>query len=63
MTRTRFGNSLSELLVVVAVVLGLSGMLAHAARKVRATDVTHSRVEPAGNKASASLTNPRPRGR
>jgi hypothetical protein len=36
MTRTRSGKTLSELVVIVVVLLGLGGMLAHAVQKVRA---------------------------
>jgi hypothetical protein len=36
MTRTRSGKALSELLVVLAVLLGLAGMLGHTLQKVSA---------------------------
>ncbi len=56
MTRTRFGMTLSELLVMVVVLLGLAGMLAHAVQKVRAAaGYTQSRVEPAGAPVSVCL--------
>ena len=44
MTRTRSGKSLTELLVIVAVLLGLGWILTHAAQKVCA-GATHDRAK------------------
>ena len=41
MMRNRCGKTLLELLVMVVVLLGLGGMLAHAVTKVRAATVQH----------------------
>jgi len=56
MTRTRSGKTVIELLVMVVVLLGLGGMLAHAVSKVRAAAVaSSSRVESRGADDSVSL--------
>jgi hypothetical protein len=60
MTRTRSGKTFIELLVMVVVLLGLGGMLAHAVQKVRAAAGTvQSRAEPRGADVSVSLNAPR----
>jgi hypothetical protein len=59
MTRTRSEKSLTELLVMVVVLLGLSGMLAHAFQRICvAADHTFSRAGAVGTAASASVNNP-----
>jgi hypothetical protein len=58
MTRTRSGKTLSELVVIVVVLLGLGGMLAHAVQKVRAAAVApQARVERGG--VAVSFNTPR----
>jgi hypothetical protein len=59
MTRTRSGKTLTELLVMLVVLLGLTGMLAHAVQKVRAASATRPGTKVVSNAMSASLTNPR----
>ncbi len=54
MTRTRSGKTLTELLTMLIVVLGLSGMLAYSAQKVWAT----GRGEPGGTQVSVNLKAP-----
>jgi hypothetical protein len=50
MTRTRSGKTVIELLVMVVVLLGLGGLLAHAVSKVRAAASSPpSQVEPRGD--------------
>ena len=46
MNRTRSGKTLLEVLVMVVVLLGLGGMLAHAVSKVRAA--SQAQTGPAG---------------
>jgi hypothetical protein len=46
MTRTRSGKTLTELLVMVVVLLGLSGMLAYSVQKVCAVGTAPGRAEP-----------------
>jgi hypothetical protein len=59
MTRTRSGKSLTELLVIVAVLAGLGWMLTHAVQRVCAS-ATNDRPSVT---ASVSLKAPPPRGR
>jgi hypothetical protein len=59
MTRTRCGKTLLELLVIVVVLLGLGGMLAHAALKVRtATRAAQAPTEFRDADVSVSLNDP-----
>jgi hypothetical protein len=54
MTRTRSGKTLTELLVMLVVLLGLAGMLAHAVQKVRAAATTPTAAAQRGSEASVS---------
>jgi hypothetical protein len=56
MTRTRSGKTLTELLVMIVVLVGLSGMLAHAVQKVCAA--AGNPPGPANVALSASLNSP-----
>jgi hypothetical protein len=59
MTRTRSGKTFLELLVMVVVLAGLGGMLAHAVQKVRAAaDTPPGRIEPPRATASISVKAP-----
>jgi hypothetical protein len=44
MTRTRSGKTLTELLVVLGVLLGLAGMLGHTLQKVQAAASHRARL-------------------
>jgi hypothetical protein len=55
MTRTRSGKTLTELLVMAVVLLGLGGMLAHTVQKVRAAG---GRSEPAVAKVTVNPKGP-----
>jgi hypothetical protein len=57
MTRTRSGKTLTELLTMLAVVLGLSGMLAYSVQKVCAVGFAPARG-PGGAEVSVSLNGP-----
>lgn len=55
MTRTRSGKTLTELLTMVVVLLGLSGMLAYSVQKVCAVGFGPGRAEPGGAEVSVNL--------
>ena len=55
MTRTRSGKTLTELLTMVVVLLGLSGMLAYSVQKVCAVGFVPGRAEPGGAEVSVNL--------
>ena len=56
MTRTRSGKTLPELLVIVVVLLGLAGMLAHAVKKDRAASgYTQNQVEHSRDRVAVCL--------
>jgi Tfp pilus assembly protein PilV len=56
MTRTRSGKTLPELLVIVVVLLGLAGMLAHAVQKVRAAaGYTQNQFEHSSDRVAVCL--------
>jgi hypothetical protein len=55
MTRTRSGKTLTELLTMLAVVLGLTGMLAYSVQKVCAVGLAPDRGGPGGAEVSVNL--------
>jgi hypothetical protein len=58
MTRSRSGKTLTELLTMFVVLLGLSGMLAYSVQKVCAVGLAPNRGGPGGAEVSVDLKGP-----